>query len=158
MKIFIVVGTQVPFDRLVKAMDNWAEHNKDFEITAQTGNTTYQAKNIKCLTYLSPVDFDDLFNRSDIIIGHAGTGTIFSALENEKPIIVMPRLSKFNEHRNDHQLSTAKSFEALLGLKVIYDESKIDEELKDIREMKPLKKISKYASEELLNSLEAIIK
>jgi len=45
----------------------------------------------------------------DIFITHAGIGGIASGVGAGKHMVVMPRLAKFGEHRNDHQMATAAS-------------------------------------------------
>ncbi len=106
--IFITVGTQVPFDRLIKLIDRWAVNEKE-EIFAQIGDGGYIPKNFPSMDFLDEDEYMDIFNKSSIIISHAGMGTIISCLEKEKLILTLPRLHKYKEHRNDHQIFTTKS-------------------------------------------------
>lgn len=108
--IFLTVGTQLPFDRLVSAMDHWAGINSDVEIVAQTKGGSYIAKNFRCEDKIDSVLFRELLSRSEIVVSHAGMGTIISCLELAIPIIIVPRRAALGEHRNDHQLSTAREF------------------------------------------------
>ena len=108
--IFVTVGTQLPFERLIKAMDEWAEAHPDTDIFAQVGDTEYVPKNMKYAAKLTPREYAEAFAKSKIVVSHAGMGTIISGLENAKPMILMPRLKAFGEHRNDHQLGTARKF------------------------------------------------
>ena len=68
---------------------------------------------------------------STAIVAHAGMGTILTALELGKPLLIMPRRAALGEHRNDHQLATAERFAAVDGVKVAFDETefalKLDE-------------------------------
>ena len=114
--IFVVTGTQEPFDRLLKIIDSWASSNEGIEIIAQTAKSTFLSKNMTCFDYLEPAIFDKYFLRADIIIGHAGMGTIIKALENSKRLVIFPRIVKYNEHRNDHQYHPAKSLEKKLSI------------------------------------------
>ena len=41
MKIFVVVGTLFPFDRLIETIDNWAQTNKDVFVTGQIGKSKF---------------------------------------------------------------------------------------------------------------------
>jgi UDP-N-acetylglucosamine transferase subunit ALG13 len=84
-------------------------------------------------------------------------GTIISALQHSKPIIVMPRLAQFHEHRNDHQLATAKSFAKLGFVKAVYSETELQQALDDASEMKPAPAIGPGASAGLIEYLKEVI-
>ena len=60
--------------------------------------------------------------RAKVIVAHAGMGSIISALELGKPIVVMPRHGALRETRNDHQVATAKRFGAQGRVVVAQDE------------------------------------
>ena len=64
---------------------------------------------------MSPKECTDRMVAADAIIAHAGMGTILTALEMGKPLLVMPRRAELGEHRNDHQLATAMRFADLGG-------------------------------------------
>ena len=59
---------------------------------------------------------------ADAIIGHAGIGTIITALQLAKPLLVMPRQGALRETRNDHQLATARRFCNFPSVHVAQDE------------------------------------
>ncbi len=107
--IFVTVGEQLPFDRLINAVDSWAVNSNE-EVYAQIGNSQLKPNFIQYKKHLNPVEFNHAFLAADVIIAHAGMGTIITALELGKPLLVMPRQASFGEHRNDHQLATAKRF------------------------------------------------
>jgi len=123
--IFVTVGTQLPFDRLIRAVDEIAPRLDGEKIIAQTNNGSYIARNIECRPYFQADEFNSLINRSRLIISHAGTGSIISALTHRKPIIVMPRRASLKEHRNEHQLATAKKMDELKFVNVAYDEREL---------------------------------
>lgn len=110
--IFLTVGTQLPFERLIQSMDAWAAKNADVEVFAQVGETQYQAKHMKTQENLSPEEYQDKFNAASIVVSHVGMGTIISGLSIGKPMVLMPRQASLGEHRNDHQLATARKFES----------------------------------------------
>jgi UDP-N-acetylglucosamine transferase subunit ALG13 len=157
--IFVTIGTQEPFDRLIKVIDEIAPALKGIPVIAQVSKTNYKAKNIQTLEFISPTEFNTYFAQAQLIVSHAGMGTIISALEQEKPIIVMPRLVKYKEHRSDHQLATANKFEALNYVHVAYNETELKNKLITVlhSNLKPLHKLGKYASKELLTSIEDFI-
>jgi UDP-N-acetylglucosamine transferase subunit ALG13 len=157
--IFVTIGTQEPFDRLLRAMDEVALLLKGTEIIAQTSLTNYKVKNMKVLNFVAPKEFDMYFSEAKFIVSHAGMGTIISALEREKPIIVMPRLIQYSEHRNEHQLATAKRFDELGYIHVAYNEQELKSKILDIwsDNLKPLHAIGNVASDQLIKSIKDFI-
>jgi len=157
--IFVTTGTQIPFDRLVKAIDEVYPYLGDVEIIVQVAKSAYKVENFEIQEFIPPREFDDYFNRADLIIAHAGMGTIISAFVKNKPILVMPRLAKYGEHRNDHQLATATRFHELRYINVAYTEDELKEKLKSLQRtpLKPLFNIDDYASKELIMSLQSFI-
>jgi beta-1,4-N-acetylglucosaminyltransferase len=110
--IFLTVGTQFPFDRLLRAIDDAIGNRTAVEeIYAQVGESKYVPRNFKGIALLPKAEFDKYLAKASAVIGHAGMGTITAALEHNKPLLVMPRLKKFGEVVNDHQVGIAKKFE-----------------------------------------------
>ena len=157
--IFVTTGTQIPFDRLIRAIDEIYPYLGDVELIVQVAESVYKAENFKIQEFIAPKEFDDYFDRADLIISHAGMGTIISAFVKNKPILVMPRLAKYGEHRNDHQLATATRFDELGYINVAYTEEELKEKLKSLQRtpLKPLFNIDDYASKELITSLQSFI-
>lgn len=150
--ILITVGAQVPFDRLVTTLDNYFR-NKNIEVFAQVGPTNKTFQFIESSPFLSPIEMDELFKKCSLVIAHAGTGSIISALKYKKPIIVLPRRASLGEHRNEHQLATVEWAKNLDGVTVAYDEN----ELVKILDSESYEKISSdfepYAEKGLLKFL-----
>ena len=121
--IFCTIGTQAPFDRFVKIVDEVATH-LDEEFVAQVYKSKYQAKNIKTIDFLPPDEFNELFSKARLVVAHAGMGTIISAMCQHKPIIIFPRIAALGEHRNEHQLATAQKMKEL-GYVCLYKEHKL---------------------------------
>ena len=132
--IFVTVGEQLPFDRLVNAIDVWAQRS-GHEVFAQIGNTHLIPNSIKFKKFLNPIEFKQKFLAADVIIAHAGMGTIITAIELEKPLLVMPRLEKYGEHRNDHQLATAKHFLKKGYISVAHDILELNVKLNNLQEV-----------------------
>lgn len=128
--IFITVGTQLPFDRLIEGLDN-LPHFSNNKAFAQIGKgSRYIPKEIEYKENLSQTEFQEAFENASIIISHAGIGTILTAQRLNKPLIVFPRISTLKEHRNDHQISTTKQLKDIQG---IYPAKTIDD-IKDLLE------------------------
>jgi UDP-N-acetylglucosamine transferase subunit ALG13 len=157
--IFITTGTQAPFDRLVKAMDAIIPNLKGESVVAQVLKSNYRAQNMETYDFLAPQDFDRYFSEAELIVSHAGMGTIISALVQKKPILIIPRLVEYGEHRNDHQLATAKAFETLDYIKVVYDLNELEEKINALLRFNqvPKHQLGKFASEELITSLQKFI-
>lgn len=150
--IFVTVGTQLPFDRLIRAVDEIAPFLNGERIVAQTHGGNYIAKNIECRAYMYSDEFNAVLNRSRMIISHAGIGSIMSALTLRLPIIVMPRRASLGEVRNNHQLATAKKMNELELVNVAYDEKQLQKQVLsgNIHYLRPL---PDKASDELIESI-----
>lgn len=110
--IFVVVGTQkFALNRLLREMDKLIENGivKD-KVLAQTGYSDYRPKHYGFVDFVPKEQFDEMVKQSDLLITHSGVGTIVSGLKWKKPIIVYPRLAKWKEHVDDHQLEIAEVF------------------------------------------------
>lgn len=156
--ILVTVGTQAPFDRMIKAIDSWAKKTSGRKILAQIGNTNYSPRYIDWCPFLSPEDFKRNVEKADIIISHAGMGTILTSLQYRKPILVMPRQVRYNEQRNDHQLATAKHFSQLGYITVARDEDELQHNLDSIDSVIGKKQIGPHAPDVLLNEVRDFIK
>lgn len=108
--IFVTVGHELPFDRLVRDVDDWAGRMARTDVFAQVGKSSYEATHIETREFLDPQAFRRRMSEATGIVSHAGMGTIITALELGKPLLVMPRLAKYRETRSDHQVSTARRF------------------------------------------------
>lgn len=117
--IFVVTGTQLPFPRLIEAMDNLAP-KLDERIVAQVGPDPTPRTHIETRAKLPPVEFEALFLEARIIVAHAGVGSILSAKRLRRPLIIVPRRFELGEHRNDHQLATAKELEGIAGVRIAW--------------------------------------
>lgn len=155
--IFVVTGTQEPFDRLVKILDEWAQSQTKYKIIGQLAKNLYKPKAIEAFGFIEPSKFTDIFQKAEIIIGHAGMGTIIKALENEKKLIIFPRLAKYKEHRNDHQLATAKSFNEIESIHVAFSEEELILFLNQIETLTTPKKIDTKAQPELIKAISDFI-
>lgn len=153
--IFCTIGTQDPFDRLIKIVDEVAAE-LDEEVVAQIYKSEYIAKNIRTVDFLTPDKFNELFNSAHLIVAHAGMGTIISAMQQSKPIIIFPRIAKLGEQRNEHQLATAMKMKEL-GYVYVADTAEDLRELLTHNDLKPLHKLGNFASQSLIDELHTII-
>lgn len=107
--IFVTVGThEQPFNRLIKEVDRLKKEGIiTDEVFIQTGFSTYEPQYCDWKNIISYSEMEDYMNRADIIITHGGPATFMGAIAKGKKPIVVPRLEKFGEHVNDHQLDFA---------------------------------------------------
>ncbi len=157
-RIFVTVGTDLPFDRLVKTVDQWAAANDEVEVFAQIGETEFKPKRIAYSKLLEPAVFKQKFTSADLIVSHAGMGTILSSLQFRKPLLVMPRKASLGEHRNEHQLATAKYLTELGKINVAADENELLDILQNGRRLQTRDPIGPYADESLTDAIKAFIR
>ena len=128
--IFVTLGTQdKPFKRLLDYLEN---SDINDEIIVQNGFTEYESNKLKLFKYLDKDDFDNYLKKADLIICHAGVGTIVNCLKNDKKVLAVPRLSKYGEHQNDHQLQIANAYFQKGYILVMDDNDDFDERIKKI--------------------------
>lgn len=129
--IFVTVGNHNQgFDRLIKKMDEIAGKT-DEQVIMQIGYTTYKPVNAEYFSFLESFEEILRLNReARVVVSHAGAGSIVTALKEKTPVIVVPRLKKYDEHMNDHQLEIAKAMSENKNVTVIYDVEDLDDYLK----------------------------
>ena len=136
--IFLTVGTQSRFDRLVKSVDELIGNNGfDEELFAHIGYSTYKPRNFKAVTYIDKQLFDKYIHDASCIISHAGIQVISMVLQNHKPLLVMPRLKKYGELINDHQVKIAQRFEKLGQILVAYHERDLPKKVNQLKTFVP---------------------
>ena len=139
--ILVTLGTQdKSFERLLKAIDKEIEKgNIKDKVLVQAGYTKYKSKNMEIFKTVSNDRLEELMDEASLIITHGGVGSILTALKHNKKVIAAPRLSKYNEHTNDHQLEITKEF-ALKGYVLpLYDVKNLSKVLENIKSFKPVK-------------------
>jgi len=155
--IFVTVGTQLPFDRLIRTVDDWAARANRTDIFAQIGPSDYRPRCIQCAQFIDVQEFRRRVEQARIIIAHAGMGSILTVLELGKPILVMPRRADLNEHRNDHQLATARHLLAQGRVHVAFDEAELMAKLNRLDEIEAAEPIHTEASPQLIGALREFI-
>lgn len=149
--VFVAVGTQKQqFDRLFKLIEE-SKILEGEEIIAQSGYTKFDTNKTKMLGFISQEDLDKYTNECDYIICHGGVGTIFTALNKKKKVLVVPRLKKYKEHKNDHQLEICKELEKDGYILYLNEDDDFDKKIMELKE----KNFKEYISnEEYLKILE----
>ena len=105
--IFVTIGSMFPFDRMIRAMDAWAgSEGAGEEILAQIGAGAYEPAHMAWVRKLDRPAYADAIRRSRLVVAHAGVGSIVTAGEIGRPIVVLPRRAHLGEHTSDHQVET----------------------------------------------------
>lgn len=155
--IFVTVGHQMPFDRMIRLVDQWAVEAPGVRIFAQIGESAYRPVNFEFARLLSRQDFDTRLECCSSVVAHAGTGTIIQVLMKNKPLLVYPRLSRYAETRNDHQVGTAKHFANKGQLLAAFDEQEFLSCLRMFQTFQPKHEVGPSASSELLARIREFI-
>lgn len=135
--IFVTVGTQGPFDRLIRPIDGWAHENDRSDVFAQIGRNAWKPTRLEWVEHLDAGEFRDRVARAEAVVSHAGMGTILTALELRRPLLIMPRRVALLEQRNDHQVATARKLQQLGLATVAEDEDELADCLRSLDALKP---------------------
>ena len=101
----------------------------------QVGHTDYEPENAEWFRFIDPEKINEIYNNADIIVAHAGAGTLLDAIYFEKDIVVVPRIKKYNEHIDDQQLELAKTLEKSGKALAVYDIKDLDHIIKKTAKM-----------------------
>ena len=134
--IFVTVGTQdKPFERIIKAVEQAVLDGKiTDQVVVQAGNTKYESEVLNVLNYVPFDEFNNYISKADIIITHGGVGSILNALKLKKKIIAVPRLKKYGEHINDHQLQVIDKMTRDGYILSCEDENEIADKVKEAKD------------------------
>lgn len=155
--IFATVGSQEPFDRLIRAVDEWAAARGRTDVLAQIGGSTFQPRHVQFTKFMDPAEFGKVMREARLVVAHAGMGSIITSLELGKPIVVMPRRGELHETRNDHQVATAERFGAQGRIIVANDELELPQKLDMALRIGETARIDTQASPRLIATLLAFL-
>lgn len=134
--IFITLGSQkFQFNRLLQAVDELIE--KDFitdKVFAQVGYSDYVPVHFEYKQFLDREEFDEQEGKCDILITHGGTGAIIGAVKKGKKVIAIPRLAKYGEHVDDHQIQLIEQFKGQNLICGLNDATELESGLKYVKE------------------------
>ena len=139
--IFVTLGTQdKSFKRLLKSIDKEIKNGtiKD-KVIVQAGHTKYDSKNMEIFDLIDKDNFDKYIKECSLLITHGGVGSIITGLKNNKVVIAAPRLAKYDEHINDHQLQIIERFVESGYILPYYESDNLKEILKKAKKFKPNK-------------------
>lgn len=139
--ILVLLGTQNnSFHRLLEEIQrNMDNGNIKEEVVVQKGYTKFESKNMKMYTQVTLDEMRKMIDNADLIITHGGVGSIIESIEKNKKVIAVPRLKKYKEHVNDHQLDIIKSFDELGYIMGLNGVEELEETLKKVQQFHPKK-------------------
>ena len=108
--ILVTVGAQMPFSRLVDAVDAWAAEHPDVDVLAQVSDQETPPEHLEHVPLMDPDELRRCISDAELVVAHAGMGTIITCLELGTPLILLAREGTRRETRNDHQIGTARRF------------------------------------------------
>ena len=155
--IFVTLGSQkFQFNRLLIELDKLVEEKKICnDIFAQIGYSDYKPKNYEFKEFLDREQFAEIMERCEIVITHGGTGAIVGAVKREKKVIAVPRLAKFGEHVDDHQLQIIDQFTDMNFIVGVKETNEIYEALEQLKTIEFKKYISN--TENIIKSIEEFL-
>lgn len=155
--IFVTVGTQLSFDRLVGAVDAWAARSGQ-AVFAQVGPSTTRFEHIETAPFLTPDETAGRVREASLVVAHAGMGTIFTSLAARRPLIVLPRSAELGEHRNEHQMATARRLGERGIVTVAWDVDELEARLDSFEDVGVAPPIGDHAESRLLDAVRDFLK
>tara|TARA_R110002072_G_scaffold7604_5_gene41195 strand:+ start:1657 stop:2130 length:474 start_codon:yes stop_codon:yes gene_type:complete len=131
--ILTIIGTHhQPFTRLLDAVN---ELDTQSERIIQTGHTPFKSEKCTCIDFLPFEEIRQNMRDAEIVIAHAGTGTVMLALSEGKCPIVAPRYARFNEHVDDHQEDLVKVLADMGSIVPYFPDDNLEEAIEKARNM-----------------------
>lgn len=142
--ILVLLGTfKIEFSRPIIAIENAIKNGEvKEELIVQAGHTEYTSELLTIRSFFEPKELDDLYERAEIVVTHAGVGSILRGFRMNKKIIAIPRLYKFKEHVDDHQIDILEEFSRCNYLIPWNENDKFKDLLSKVRKFEPSKFVS----------------
>lgn len=140
--ILVTLGTQdKKFTRLLEAIQKQIDNKIIKEkVIVQAGCTSsFKSNDMEIFDLIPMNEFDEKIKECDILITHGGVGSIITGLKNNKIVIAAPRLKKYNEHVNDHQLQIVENFAKEGYILYLKNFDNLDKLLMEAKKFKPKK-------------------
>lgn len=143
--IFVTLGTfDMPFNRLLEYIDKLIESGKiNEDVVVQSGFTKYNTKNFSVIDFMNNEEIERYYDQANFIISHGGTGSLMLGVKKGKKVIGVPRLSKYGEHNNDHQIEIVNLLKEQNLILSAYDYEELEDAVDKINEFEPSKYVSK---------------
>jgi len=106
--VFVVTGTGKAFPRLLEAL-RVLEKEPNIELFVQRGAAGPSFRDLPGEDFISREEFARRLLWADVVVCHGGSGALYEAYMAGHTPIVVPRLARFGEHVNDHQIELAST-------------------------------------------------
>lgn len=142
--ILVVLGTEkYSFTRPLVQLEAFA---KDFfineKIVVQAGFTAYESVRMEIVPFIKHSELEELYRQARVVICHGGTGSVVTGVKLRKKVIVVPRLKKYDEHIDDHQLELVAAFEAQNYILPWLEQDELNEVFDKLNEFQPSEFVS----------------
>lgn len=139
--ILVLLGTQNnSFERLLKAIQELIDNETiTEEVVVQAGCTKFTSRNMKIFDLIAKNELEELIDKANLIVTHGGVGSIMMGLQKDKKVIAVPRLKKYKEHVNDHQIQIVDNFHNSGYIVGINNMSDLEKEIVEITNFIPKK-------------------
>lgn len=147
--MFVTVGTHTQnFNRLLEEIDRLVDNKVIKErVIAQIGHSNYEPKNIEWFRFTNFEKLNKLYKSAKLFVTHGGAGSILNGLSNGKPVIAVPRLKKYGEHVNNHQLDLVKSLEKKEKIVAVYNIKNLSDAISSAKKIGKIRTKNKICSE-----------
>lgn len=137
----VILGTQdKSFDRLLRMVEKEIKNNNlKGEVIVQAGQTKFKSKYMEIFDLIPITKFNKLIKEADLVITHGGVGSIIQALKHNKKVIAVPRLARYKEHENDHQIQIVEEFTKNGYILSAKNTKELNKALEDINKFEPKK-------------------
>lgn len=149
MSTFITLGNaHQSFARLLNAVAPLLSSLPQ-PVVIQYGYTQFQSEQAESFAFVEAERFALEVARAEVLIMHAGAGSVIHALGAGKVPIVAPRLAVYGEHVNNHQLEFARELAKMERIVLLEDMTRLQEAVADAR-AKQLKGRDKHVEPKLV--------
>lgn len=137
--ILVLLGTQNnSFSRLLEQIEKCIKtYIIKEKVVVQAGATNFESKKMEIFDYRPKEEIQELIQEASFVITHGGVGSITNCLKKNKKVIAVPRVKKFNEHVNDHQIQIVKDFDDKGYIKGVFELEDLPKVIKNIAAFKP---------------------
>lgn len=133
MKLFLTVGSMLPFDRLTRALDGWMAQHPEAQAFGQIGQGGYRPQHFEAVEMLQPSEYRERMLWADLVVSHVGMGTVIASAELARPLLLMAREVKRGEVTSDHQTATARWLSGRPGIVAAADEQELLQRLATVQ-------------------------
>jgi beta-1,4-N-acetylglucosaminyltransferase len=96
--IFLTVGTTLPFDDLVRAVDNLVANGELMDkVVCQIGRGTYEPHHCEYFRFAPEIAVH--IDKAAVVISHGGTGSVSDLLSRRKPFIAVANPAGVDDHQ-----------------------------------------------------------